>query len=282
MTNRKVRGRFAPSPTGRMHLGNVYAAVQSWLSARRRGGEWIVRIEDIDAQRSRSEYADQILSDLEWLGLGWDGPVEFQSRRSEFYSAALDRLAAGGHIYGCTCSRADIMAASAPHQSDGRIIYGGRCRPEGMPRRVEMPAGRHSVRVWVPDREITFVDRNFGPQSINLALDCGDFVVRRADGGWAYQLAVTVDDALQGITEVVRGEDLLLSAAQQIYLFELLGFVAPEYAHIPLLRNETGQRLAKRDRSANLEVLRPRLEPENVMQMVLAGPELEEWQKFRN
>lgn len=277
-----IRGRFAPSPTGRMHLGNVYAAVQSWLSARRQGGQWIVRMEDIDPQRSRPEFADRILCDLEWLGLGWDGPVEFQSRRSDLYRAALDSLAAGGHVYGCTCSRADILAASAPHQSDGRIIYGGRCRPDGMPRRVAMPAARHSVRLWVPDREIKFVDRNFGLQQVNLARDCGDFVVRRSDGGWAYQLAVTVDDALQGITEVVRGEDLLLSAAQQIYLFELLGFPPPDYAHIPLLKNEAGQRLAKRDRSANLDLLRPNLTPEQVLGMVLSHRELEEWQKFRN
>lgn len=282
MSAATVRGRFAPSPTGRMHLGNVYAAVQSWLSARRRGGEWIVRIEDIDTQRSRPEFAAMILNDLEWLGLGWDGPVEYQSQRFHLYEEALHCLAERGVIYGCTCSRADIMASSAPHQSDGRIIYGGRCRPEGMPRRVEMPAGRHSVRLWTPDREITFTDRNFGLQRVNLAHDCGDFVVRRADGGWAYQLAVTVDDALQGITEVVRGEDLLLSAAQQIYLFELLGFAPPEYAHIPLLRNDAGQRLAKRDHSANLEILRPDHHPEQILAMVLTETDFADWQRLRN
>lgn len=278
----RVRGRFAPSPTGRMHLGNVYAAAQSWLSARRRGGEWIVRIEDIDTQRSRPEFASMILSDLEWLGLGWDGAVEYQSQRFHLYEDALRRLAALGVIYGCTCSRADLMASSAPHQSDGRIIYGGRCRPEGMPRRVEMPACRHSVRLWTPDREIIFTDRNFGQQRVNLARDCGDFVVRRADGGWAYQLAVTVDDALQGITEVVRGEDLLLSAAQQIYLFDLLGFVPPEYAHVPLLRNDAGQRLAKRDHSANLEILRPAYHPEQVLGMVLTETDFADWQRLRS
>ncbi len=282
VTNRKVRGRFAPSPTGRMHLGNVYAAAQSWLSARRQGGEWIVRIEDIDTQRSRPEFARRILADLEWLGLGWDGPVEYQSQRFALYEDALHRLAEQGVIYGCTCSRADIMSSSAPHQSDGRIIYGGNCRPEGMPRRVEMPAGRHSVRLWVPDRDIAFTDRNFGPQRVNLARDCGDFVVRRADGGWAYQLAVTVDDALQGVTEVVRGEDLLLSAAQQIYLFELLGFAPPEYAHIPLLRNDAGQRLAKRDKSANLDCLGLTHTPEQVLAMVLTEAELDEWRRLRN
>lgn len=277
----KVRGRFAPSPTGRMHLGNVYAAAQSWLSARSRGGEWIVRIEDIDLQRSRPEYAAQLLDDLEWLGLGWDGVVQWQSRRFGLYEEALRKLAAEGRTYGCTCTRAQILVSSAPHQSDGRVIYGGHCRPQGMPRVVAAPEGRHAVRLWVPDRDIEFSDRNFGPQRVNLARECGDFVLRRSDGAWAYQLAVTVDDALMGITEVVRGADLLLSAAQQIYLFELLGYEPPEYAHIPLLVNERGERLAKRDHSANLEELRPRMTPEQVMAMVLKPEELDLWQKLR-
>lgn len=277
----RVRGRFAPSPTGRMHLGNVYAAAMSWLSARRQGGEWLLRIEDIDRERSRPEFAEQLISDLDWLGLGWDGPIEWQSRRGEYYEAALRSLTERGYTYACTCTRADIMASSAPHQSDGRIIYGGRCRPTGMPRPTELPAGRHSVRLWVPDREICFVDRNFGEQRVNLARDCGDFVVRRADGGWAYQLAVTVDDALMGVTEVVRGEDLLLSAAQQIYLFGLLGYAAPEYAHVPLLRNEAGQRLAKRDRGANLDELRPKLTPDALLAMVLSENDLADWRRFR-
>ena len=277
----KIRGRFAPSPTGRMHLGNVYAAVQSWLSARSRGGEWIVRIEDIDRQRSRPEYAEQLLRDLEWLGLGWDGPVEWQSRRSEFYEAALGRLAAEGRTYGCTCTRAQILVSSAPHQSDGRVIYGGHCRPQGMPRVVATPQERHAVRLWVPDRYVEFTDRNFGPQRVNLARECGDFVLRRSDGAWAYQLAVTVDDALMGITEVVRGADLLLSAAQQIYLFELLGYEPPEYAHIPLLLNAQGERLAKRDRAESLDELRPRLSPEQVLARVLTPAELALWQKLK-
>ncbi len=276
-----VRGRFAPSPTGRMHLGNVYAAVQSWLSARSRGGEWIVRIEDIDRQRSRPEYARQLLDDLEWLGLGWDGPVQWQSQRSEFYEEALSRLAAQGRTYGCTCTRAQIMVSSAPHQSDGRVIYGGRCRPVGMPRVVDPPAGRHAVRLWVPDRNIEFTDRNFGPRSVNLARECGDFVLRRSDGAWAYQLAVTVDDALMGVTEVVRGADLLLSAAQQIYLFELLGFDPPEYAHIPLLLNDRGERLAKRDCAASLEQLRPHLTPEQLLARILPPDQLALWQQLK-
>lgn len=240
----------------------------------------MVRIEDIDRQRSRQEYADQLLSDLQWLGLDWDGEVVYQSRRYGLYEAALRQLAEKGLVYPCACTRADIMASSAPHQSDGRLIYGGRCRPAGMPRTVEMPQARHCVRLWVPDRDIEFVDRNFGRQTVNLARDCGDFIVKRADGGWAYQLAVTVDDATQGITEVVRGEDLLLSAAQQIYLFEQLGYKPPEYAHIPLLRNRAGQRLAKRDAAANLDFLRGQYAPHQVLAMVLSKAELEEWAVF--
>lgn len=283
-------GRFAPSPTGRMHLGNVYAAMQSWLSVKRRGGRWILRIEDLDPRRSRREYAEQLEDDLLWLGLTWDeggldnkgpnGPY-VQSQRDAIYADALERLRATGLTYPCTCSRADILASSAPHQSDGRIIYGGRCRPASLPMVSPEPTGRHAVRIYAPDRDITFTDRNFGPQRVNLARDCGDFVLRRSDGAWAYQLAVVVDDALMGITEVVRGEDLLLSTAQQIYLFELLGFRPPEYAHIPLLRNADGQRLAKRDSAQNLAALRPVSSPEEVAAMVLTGRDMDDYLRLR-
>lgn len=287
----EVVGRFAPSPTGRMHLGNVYAALKSWLSVRRRGGRWILRIEDIDTGRSRREFAEQIEDDLLWLGLTWDeggladlgghGPYS-QSRRGEFYARALDRLRALGLTYACTCTRSDIMASSAPHQSDGRVIYSGRCRPPSMPCVVPEPEGRHAVRLYVPDRDIVFADRNFGPQSYNLARDCGDFVLRRADGSWAYQLAVVVDDALMGVTEVVRGCDLLLSAAQQIYLFGLLGYQVPVYAHVPLLLNEAGLRLAKRDAAMAMGALRAEKTPAEVAAMVLDDRELEEYMAFRD
>lgn len=285
----EVVGRFAPSPTGRMHLGNVYAALQSWLSVRRRGGRWILRIEDLDPQRSRREYAEQLEDDLRWLGLTWDegglegrgphGPY-VQSLRGEIYAAALQCLRQMGLTYACMCTRADIMASSAPHQADGRIIYGGRCRPASMPCFAPEPAGSHAVRIFAPDRDVTFTDRNFGPQRVNLARDCGDFVVRRADGAWAYQLAVVVDDALMGVTEVVRGEDLLLSSAQQIYLYELLGYRAPEFAHIPLLRNAAGQRLAKRDAALGLAALRPVNTPEAVAAMVLTPADLADYLRF--
>ena len=284
-------GRFAPSPTGRMHLGNVAAAMRSWLSARARGGRWILRIEDLDPGRSRRRWAEQIEADLRWLGLDWDeggldgrgpnGPY-VQSERGEIYAAHLERLRELGVVYPCTCTRAEIMATQAPHASDGAIVYGGRCRPEGMPRRVPEPEGRHSLRLWVPDRDVCFTDRNFGPQRVNLARDCGDFILRRADGAWAYQLAVTVDDALMGVTEVVRGEDLLPSSAMQIYLYGLLGYPAPEFAHIPLLRNAAGQRLSKRDAALDLGALRAAGEtPDSIAARVLPPDLLADFRELR-
>ncbi len=282
-----VKGRFAPSPSGRMHLGNIYAALMSWLSAKSKGGEWLLRIEDLDPQRSRPEYARQIEEDLLWLGLEWDeggtddkgpnGPYS-QSRRSEIYSRYLDILSDKGLTYPCYCTRADIMATQAPHQSDGRVVYSGVCRPVRLGGKfyrdgeTEERAVR-STRLFVTDEEIRFEDRIAGKQSFNLARDCGDFILRRADGAWAYQLAVVVDDALMGVTEVVRGNDLLLSTAQQIYLYRLLGFSVPEFAHFPLLTNEAGVRLSKRDGSLSMAVLRNEFSPERLIGHVakLAG-----------
>ncbi len=272
----KGAGRFAPSPTGRMHLGNIFTALVSWVRARRRGARWILRIEDLDPGRSRAEWARLIEDDLHWLGLDWDeggaegrgdhGPY-CQSLRGEFYEEALRRLTATGLTYGCTCRRADIMATQAPHQSDGRIVYAGTCRPAVIPR----PEGERSVpdgvatRIWVPDRDITFTDEICGETTVNLARHCGDFLLRRADGAWAYQLAVVVDDALMGVDEVVRGDDLLLSTAQQLYLYDLLGYRAPRFAHVPLVRNEQGIRLSKRDSSASMEYLRAHHTPEEII-----------------
>lgn len=258
-----------------MHLGNVAAALVSWLSVKSRGGEWVLRIEDLDPQRSRLEYAKQIEDDLQWLGLQWDeGGVDApdsttpyqQSNRSEIYKRYLKQLTADGFTYPCRCTRADIMATQAPHQTDGRIVYSGHCRPQTPP-----PYPPHNleervaVRLYVPDREIHFTDRLYGGKSVNLARHCGDFVVRRADHAWAYQLAVVVDDATMGITEVVRGSDLLLSTAQQIYLFEILGLTPPEYFHIPIVCNEQGLRLSKRDQSLSMETLRKKYTPEELL-----------------
>lgn len=262
-------GRFAPSPSGRMHLGNLMTALMSWLSVKRRGGRWLLRIEDLDPQRSRREYALQIEDDLHWLGLEWDeggisdprgsnGPY-LQSQRNAIYEDYFRRLRETGRTYPCHCRRADIMATQAPHQSDGRIVYAGTCRPSSVPPFTDggcADAVHSATRLWVPDEPIDFTDRICGRQSVNLARHCGDFVVRRADGAWAYQFAVVVDDALMGVTEVLRGDDLLLSSAQQIYLYRLLGFEPPCFAHIPLVCNEAGVRLSKRDASYSMEALR--------------------------
>lgn len=270
-----VKGRFAPSPSGRMHLGNVFTALMSWLSVRKQGGKWILRIEDLDPQRSKNEYARLIEDDLLWLGLvpdeggldnaGECGPYS-QSERGDIYERMLCELRKSGFLYPCRCTRHDILATQAPHLSDGRVIYGGRCRPAVLPSFIDSACFENSAtRLYVPDRVINFDDAVYGYQAVNLALECGDFVLRRADGAWSYQLAVVTDDALMGVTEVVRGNDLLLSAAQQIYLFELLGFKAPRYVHVPLICNKDGIRLSKRDRSLSMEELRKRYTPDEVI-----------------
>ena len=259
-----IKGRFAPSPTGRMHLGNIASALLSWLSARAQGGAWLLRIEDLDPQRSKREYSRIIEDDLHWLGLDWDeggldgrgdaGPYS-QSRRGDIYARYLELINATGYTYPCRCTRAEIMATQAPHQSDGRIVYGGRCRPAVLPSFGADFDGA-STRICVPHSIISFDDGLYGPQHFNLAREVGDFILRRADGAWAYQLAVVVDDALMGVSEVVRGSDLLLSAAQQIYLYRLLGLEPPRFAHVPLLCNAEGRRLSKRDGSLSMEHLR--------------------------
>lgn len=277
-------GRFAPSPTGRMHLGNVYAALMSWLSVKSRGGRWLLRIEDIDTQRSRREWTDWLMDDLCWLGLKWDGEPCFQSARGEIYYAALRRLGEQGLLYPCRCTRQELQASRAPHQSDGHIVYGGRCRPEapvcGVPPegetlRLMVPVSDSGVGgVPAPFDEQVFVDELCGPQRVLLSRDWGDFVVRRRDGAWAYQLAVAVDDALTGVNEVVRGDDLLLSTAVQRYVQQRLALPQPRrYAHLPLLRNADGQRLSKRDGSLAMDHLRAHAAPADVLVRVcrLAG-----------
>ena len=255
-----MKGRFAPSPTGRMHLGNVYSALLSWLSAKSQDGAWLLRIEDIDPQRSRQEFADQLMDDLRWLGMEWDEGPFYQSQRGAIYEEYLAKLQDLGLTYPCYCTRADILATQAPHESDGRVVYKGTCRPKekekGKGESEKSSFRKPATRLIVPDEEISFVDNHYGENSINLATHCGDFILRRADGAWAYQLAVVIDDALMGITEVVRGRDLLLSVPQQIYLHRLLGFTPPTFCHLPLLCNQEGQRLCKRDRSLDLGELR--------------------------
>lgn len=280
-----IRGRFAPSPTGRMHLGNVFCALLSWLSAKSQGGEWVLRIEDLDPQRSREEYALQLMDDLQWLGLPWDGEPVWQSQRGHIYEEYLRHLTEMGLTYPCHCTRADIMATQAPHETDGRVVYKGTCRPRdidaigaiGAIGAIDSIGSIDSTirtvpattRLIVPDRTIPFTDGHYGPHPLNLAEHCGDYIVRRKDGAWAYQLAVVVDDALMGITEIVRGRDLLLSSPQQIHLRELLFGerktdsltthhppLTVNFFHHPLLCNAEGQRLCKRDKSMDLGYLR--------------------------
>lgn len=258
-----VKGRFAPSPTGRMHLGNVFCALLSWLSAKSKGGEWLLRIEDLDPQRSRREYALQLMDDLEWLGLTWDNEPIWQSRRGEVYEHYLHRLDNMGLTYPCYCTRADIMATQAPHESDGRVVYKGTCRPKQSKQSdvsdKSLPPA--TTRLMVPDTVIPFLDGHYGRHDINLTEHCGDYIVRRKDGAWAYQLAVVVDDALMGVTEIVRGRDLLLSSPQQIHLRQVLfrddhNMPPLLFFHHPLLCNAQGQRLCKRDKSMDLGYLR--------------------------
>ena len=256
-----VRGRFAPSPTGRMHLGNVFCALLSWLSAKSQGGEWVLRIEDLDPQRSKKDYALQLMDDLQWLGLPWDGEPVWQSQRGDIYEEYLLSLTNMGLTYPCYCTRADIMATQAPHETDGRVVYKGTCRPSvahHSPLTAHRSPLEATTRLIVPDCTIAFTDGHYGKHDINLAEHCGDYIIRRKDGAWAYQLAVVVDDALMGVTEIVRGRDLLLSSPQQIHLRELL-FPSPltvDFFHHPLLCNSEEQRLCKRDKSMDLGYLR--------------------------
>lgn len=264
-TKRPVVGRFAPSPSGRLHLGNLGCSLLAWLSAKSKGGKIVLRIEDLDATRCPRSFADQIEEDLDYLGLFWDeggsagGPdmPYYQSECSSIYDAAYAQLQEKELLYPCFCSRAALHAASAPHRSDGDVIYPGTCRnlteaERSLRRQKKAPA----VRVIVPDREIAFTDGHLGHYAENLARDCGDFVVRRGDGVYAYQLAVTVDDARMGVTEVVRGADLLSSTPRQLYLYQTLGLQAPEFYHCPLLLAPGGRRLSKRDGDDSLENLR--------------------------
>ena len=269
-----IRGRFAPSPSGRMHLGNIYSAVLSWLSARSQGGEWILRIEDLDRQRCRPEYATQIEDDLLWLGLDWDeggsrggtNAPYFQSQRDEFYQAELEKLKRKNLLYPCFCSRADIMAASAPHSSDGSVVYNGHCRNLTENERMVLLSTKiPSIRITVPDTASSFVDGHYGEQKCNLQHDCGDFIVQRADGNFAYQLAVVTDDALMGITEIVRGHDLLQATHQQIFLYKQLNYNIPTFTHLPLLITTQGARLAKRDKAADMGILRQQFKPEELL-----------------
>ena len=257
-------GRFAPTPSGRIHLGNVFAALMSWLSVKSRGGSWVLRMEDLDTLRTKEEYAELLRDDLRWLGLTWDTETEAQSKRSAVYDRYFELLQDKDLLYPCYCTRSQLHNVNAPHLSDGTYVYPGTCRNLTAAQRAAQTR-LPSWRVMVPDREFSFTDLVQGPYRENLLRECGDFVVRRADGVYVYQLAVTVDDGEAGVTEVCRGWDLLSSAPRQMYLQELFGFDHPDYAHIPMLMAPEGRRLSKRDRDLDLGALRLRTTPERVL-----------------
>jgi glutamyl-tRNA synthetase len=273
---RPYRGRIAPTPTGLLHLGHYATFRTAWARARAVGGTLVFRNEDIDPVRCRRDFAQAAMDDLRWAGLDWDegpdvgGPfVPYdQSERMAGFRAALASLRAGGAVFPCTCSRRDIEAAAlAPHDDGGEPIYPGTCRE-----RTGFPAGSgtHCWRFRVPDGEcVEFVDGRLGPRSFVAGRDFGDFVVWRRDDAPAYELAVVVDDAAMGITEAVRGEDLLVSTARQLLLYGALGLAAPAFFHCPLVRDAQGRRLAKRHASSSLRELRERgVQPEALDAMV--------------
>jgi glutamyl-Q tRNA(Asp) synthetase len=243
-------GRFAPSPTGPMHFGSLVAALGSCLEARVRGGRWLLRMEDVDEPRCSCAAADDILRTLENCGFAWDGEVVVQSRRKAKYREAMDRLRLAGLVYPCACSRREL--ADSALASDGATIYPGTCRNG-------LPAGKEA-RAWrlrVDEKTLCFDDALQGRCCQDMARDVGDFVLLRADGYFAYQLAVVVDDADQGVTHIVRGADLLDSTLRQIYLQQCLGLPVPAYAHLPVALNAAGEKLSKQTRAAAIEAGAP-------------------------
>lgn len=269
-----------------MHLGNIAASLLAWLSVRSQGGRLVLRIEDLDDRARSGPWAELLMDDLHWLGLEWDEGPFYQTDRLDLYEDALSRLDALGLVYPCFCTRAELHAASAPHASDGTPVYAGTCRGLTSEQVAERSAVRSpAVRLKVPaagdpgepatapcplassmSRIVRFADRTYGAHVEDLACECGDFLVRRSDGVFAYQLAVVVDDAAMGVTEVVRGCDLLGSTARQLYLQDVLGYAHPEYAHVPLLVAPDGRRLSKRDRDLDMGELRKRFDaPERLL-----------------
>ncbi len=256
-----------------MHLGNVFAALLCWLDARAQGGQLLLRVEDLDRARCRPAFTAQLLDDLRWLGLDWDlgypmdGTSYLQSERTELYRAALEELEAQGLVYPCYCNRQERLAASAPHQSDGSKRYDGRCRHLTQKERADFEAQgrRAALRLRVTDEALSFTDEHLGCYTERLSETCGDIILRRADGVYAYQLAVVVDDARMGVNRVVRGSDLLSSTARQLYLGQRLGYPRPAYAHTPLLLAADGRRLSKRDGDLDMATLRARMSPQRLL-----------------
>ena len=253
-----IVGRFAPSPSGRMHLGNLFSALLAWCAVRSADGKMILRLEDLDPDRCRPAFCEQVKADLLWLGLDWDEEMPRQSQRTQAYAQVFDRLQQQGLVYPCYCSRGELHAASAPHLADGTWIYPGTCRAL-TPAQREAKTRRPAWRLMVPDRVYGVQDGLQGRYEENLAARCGDFIIRRSDGVYAYQLAVVTDDIEAGVTQVVRGRDLLSSTPRQLYLYELMGQTPPAYCHVPLLLARDGRRLSKRERDMDLGELRKTL-----------------------
>lgn len=269
MSAAPVTGRFAPTPSGRLHLGNLLCALLAYLSARRAGGRFLLRIEDLDAPRCPRSLAKAAMEDLAFLGIRWDEPPLYQSERAQIYQRYAEALTQMGLTYPCFCSRAQLHAAFAPNRGDALPVYAGACAhltPEEIALRARVR--RPALRLRVSDETLTVQDGCQGAYSANLASDCGDFIIRRSDGLCAYHLAVVVDDALSGVTQVVRGRDILPSTPQQIYLQRLLRFPTPEYAHIPLLEDPEGRRLAKRDGDLDLSSLSRRFSRDAILGML--------------
>jgi len=269
----KVVGRFAPTPSGRMHLGNVFAALIAWLSVRSKNGELVLRMEDLDTQRTSTEFAALLRKDLAWLGLDWDWEMPPQSQRSDVYDRYFEMLKERDLLYPCYCTRSQLHSVNAPHLSDGTYVYAGTCRDLTEAQRATMDRAP-AWRVKVPQEIYTVNDLCQGVFTQDLSADCGDFVVRRADGVYVYQLAVTVDDGEAGVTEVVRGWDLLGSAPRQMYLQTLFGFEHPAYGHVPMLVAPDGRRLSKRDKDMDLGQLQNRMTPEALVGKLAFAAEL--------
>ncbi len=269
----RPRGRFAPSPSGRMHLGNLFTALLAWLSVRSAGGTMVLRMEDLDPDRCRPEYAQMLADDLRWLGLDWDegyevggphGPYS-QSERTEYYAQCFRTLEEKGLVYPCYCTRAERLAASAPHRGDGQEWYSGRCRTLSPEERAELERTRRPAwRLMVSTESMSFIDGHIGYYEEQLHAGHSDFLIRRSDGVYAYQLAVVADDGEMEITQVVRGADLLSSTPRQLYLYRLLGMTPPTFYHVPLLVAEDGRRLSKRERDLDLGELRRHFTPQEL------------------
>lgn len=277
--NTKIVGRLAPSPSGEMHLGNAFTYTLAWCSVRKRRGKVLFRIEDLDERCKRDDFKNQVIQDMEWLGLDWDGEIAFQSKRTHIYDEIFNEIMKLGLIYPCFCSRADLHASSAPHNSNGTYIYSGKCRNLSMTEIAEKTRTKSpAYRIKVPDIDVSITDAICGEYKQNLISECGDFVIRRSDCVYAYQFAVAVDDYLQGVNQIVRGNDLLSSSPRQVFLRDVIscitnnttnasGYFADaerinsvaqeiQFAHVPLLTDETGRRLAKRDKDLTIKALR--------------------------